>query len=177
MIVQQFQVRPSELVREQPYLERNINATRAAYDIADSEVTDYPGTVSPPTPEVLDASAGTLNDIRLLDPAVVSPTFNQLQQIRGYYSFNNKLDVDRYTLDDGQARRHRRVARDQPRRHPRRPAQLDQRPPRLHARLRRSSRPTTTRRCPTASRTSSRATSRPPASLDVDQPRVYFGEL
>jgi uncharacterized membrane protein (UPF0182 family) len=100
LIVQQFQVRPSELVREQPFLERNINATRDAYDIADSEVTDYAGTVSPPTPQVLAESAGTLNAIRLLDPAVVSPTFNQLQQIRGYYSFNNKLDVDRYDLQD-----------------------------------------------------------------------------
>ena len=100
LIVQQFQVRPSELVREQPFLERNINATRDAYDIADSEVTDYAGTVSPPTQQVLTDSAGTLNAIRLLDPAVVSPTFNQLQQIRGYYSFNNKLDVDRYDLQD-----------------------------------------------------------------------------
>ncbi|MEI6363783.1 MAG: UPF0182 family protein [Actinomycetes bacterium] len=99
MFVQQFQVRPSELVKEQPYLDRNITATRAAYDIADSTVADYAGTVSPPTQAVLDASAGTLNNIRLLDPAVVSPTFNQLQQIRGYYSFNSKLDVDRYTLD------------------------------------------------------------------------------
>jgi len=99
MFVQQFQVRPSELVKEQPYLDRNITATRSAYDIADSTVTDYAGTVSPPTQQVLDASAGTLNNIRLLDPAVVSPTFNQLQQIRGYYSFNTKLDVDRYTLD------------------------------------------------------------------------------
>ena len=100
LIVQQFQVRPSELVREQPYLDRNISATRAAYDIADSEVSDYAGTVSPPTAEVMTASAGTLNAIRLLDPAVVSPTFNQLQQIRGYYSFNSKLDVDRYDLQD-----------------------------------------------------------------------------
>ncbi len=100
MIVQQFQVRPSELVREQPYLERNINATRAAYDIADAEITDYPGTVEPPTAEVLQASSGTLNAIRLIDPAIVSPTFNQLQQIRGYYSFNSTLDVDRYSLDD-----------------------------------------------------------------------------
>jgi len=101
MIVQQFQVKPSELVREQPYLERNINATRDAYDIADAEITDYPGTVAPPTQQVLTESAGTLNAIRLLDPAVVSPTFNQLQQIRGYYSFNNTLDVDRYSLEDG----------------------------------------------------------------------------
>ena len=99
LIVQQFQVRPSELVREQPYIQENITATRAAYDIADSEVTDYAGTTSPPTREILDASRGTLENIRLLDPAVVSPTFNQLQQIRGYYSFNSKLDVDRYDVE------------------------------------------------------------------------------
>ena len=102
IIVQQFQVRPSELVRETPYIQRNIDATRAAYDIADAEITDYPGTVDPPTPAVLEASQGTLSNIRLLDPAVVSPTYNQLQQIRGYYSFNNKLDVDRYQVNGDQ---------------------------------------------------------------------------
>lgn len=102
LFVQQFQVRPSELVREQPYLERNINATRDAYGIADSQVEPYAGSVSPPTQDVLRASAGTLDAIRLLDPAVVSPTYNQLQQIRGYYSFNPKLDVDRYDLEGAQ---------------------------------------------------------------------------
>jgi uncharacterized membrane protein (UPF0182 family) len=51
---------------------------------------------------VLDDSAGTLNNIRLLDPAVVSPTFNQLQQIRGYYAFNPRLDIDRYQLEGEQ---------------------------------------------------------------------------
>lgn len=101
MFVQQFQVRPSELVKEQPYLDRNISATRAAYGISDAKVNDYAGTVNPPSQQVLDANAGTLNNIRLLDPAVVSPTFNQLQQIRGYYSFNAKLDVDRYSLNEG----------------------------------------------------------------------------
>ncbi|MDP4804845.1 MAG: UPF0182 family protein [Candidatus Nanopelagicales bacterium] len=102
LFVQQFQVRPSELVREQPYLERNIQATRAAYDIADAEISEYAGSVTPPTQETLAANAGTLNNIRLLDPAVVSPTFNQLQQIRGYYSFTPRLDVDRYDLEGGQ---------------------------------------------------------------------------
>ena len=100
-IVQQFQVRPSELVREQPYIERNITATRAAYDIADAEVEDYPGSVSPPTEQVIADNEGTLDNIRLLDPALVSATYNQLQQIRTYYSFNDTLDIDRYRLDDG----------------------------------------------------------------------------
>lgn len=102
MIVQQFTVRPSELVREEPYLERNITATREAYGIDDAEVKNYPGSVELPTQQVLDQSRGTLRNIRLIDPAVVSPTFNQLQQIRGYYSFNNTLDVDRYELADQQ---------------------------------------------------------------------------
>lgn len=100
-IVQQFQVRPSELVREQPYIAHNIAATRGAYGISEAQVQEYPGTVSPPTPEVIEASAGTLDNIRLLDPALVSTTFNQLQQIRSYYSFTDKLDVDRYDLDGG----------------------------------------------------------------------------
>jgi uncharacterized membrane protein (UPF0182 family) len=101
MVVQQFQVRPSELVREAPYIQLNIDATRDAYGIADADVVDYAGSVSPPTVQTLEASAGTLSNIRLLDPAIVSPTYNQLQQIRGYYSFNTNLDVDRYDLPQG----------------------------------------------------------------------------
>ncbi len=101
LVVQQFQVRPSELVREEPYIQRNIDASRDAYGIQDAVISDYEGTVSPPTAETLQASAGTLNNIRLIDPAIVSPTYNQLQQIRGYYSFNNTLDVDRYDLPQG----------------------------------------------------------------------------
>jgi len=105
LAVQQFQVRPSELIREAPYIQRNIDATRDAYGIADAEVVDYEGSVSPPTVETLEASAGTLSNIRLIDPAVVSPTYNQLQQIRGYYSFNTNLDVDRYDLPQGSSGR------------------------------------------------------------------------
>jgi uncharacterized membrane protein (UPF0182 family) len=100
-IVQQFQVRPSELVLEQPYIGRNIEATRAAFDIEDADIQEYPGSVTPPTREIVEASAGTLDNIRLLDPALVSTTFNQLQQIRSYYSFTDKLDVDRYDIDGG----------------------------------------------------------------------------
>jgi uncharacterized membrane protein (UPF0182 family) len=98
LIIQQFTVRPSELVKEQPYIERNINATRDAYDIADAEIKDYPGSVSLPSKKVLEDNVGTLSNIRLLDPALVSATYNQLQQIRGYYSFNNRLDIDRYNI-------------------------------------------------------------------------------
>ncbi|MGV1003499.1 MAG: UPF0182 family protein [Candidatus Nanopelagicales bacterium] len=97
-IVQKFQVDPSALVREQEYIKRNIEATRAAYGIADAEFSDYAGD-APASSDVLEEDAGTLENVRLIDPAVVSPTFRQLQQIRAYYSFPDVLDVDRYPLD------------------------------------------------------------------------------
>ena len=68
LIIQQFTVRPSELVKEQPYIERNINATRDAYNIDSAEIKDYPGSVSLPSKQVLQDNLGTLSNIRLLDP-------------------------------------------------------------------------------------------------------------
>ncbi len=99
-LVQQFQVKPSELVREQEFIQRNIDATRDAYGLSDAQFQDYSGE-GETSAETLKEDAGTLNNIRLLDPAVVSPTFRQLQQIRGFYAFPDTLDVDRYALEDG----------------------------------------------------------------------------
>ena len=86
------------MVREQDYIARNIEATRAAYGLADADFQDYSGEGAASI-ETLKEDAGTLRNIRLLDPAVVSPTFRQLQQIRGFYSFPDTLDIDRYSID------------------------------------------------------------------------------
>ncbi len=101
-VVQQFQVSPSEPDKEAPYIGRNIQATRAAYSINDAEITPYPANVSIST-EQLKADAQSIPGIRLLDPALVSDTFEQLQQVRGYYSVPSVLDVDRYPVN-GQLR-------------------------------------------------------------------------
>ena len=97
-IVQQFQVRPAEPSREQDFIERNITATREAYGLDKVEVTSYDAKETP-TEESLTAALGTIENIRLLDPTLVSPTFNQLQQIRGFYAFPDALDVDRYQIE------------------------------------------------------------------------------
>ena len=44
--IQQFQVKPSESSKEAPYIQRNIDATRAAYDLAGVEVIDYNAKIS-----------------------------------------------------------------------------------------------------------------------------------
>src|SRR6185312_14719552 len=45
-VVQQFQVKPSEPDKEGPYIRRNIEATREAYDIAGTKVTKYDAKLS-----------------------------------------------------------------------------------------------------------------------------------
>ncbi|HET6561949.1 MAG TPA: UPF0182 family protein [Marmoricola sp.] len=101
-IVWQFQVRPSEPQKEEPYLENNITATREAFDVADVIEQNYNATVSV-TEDQLRENAASLPGIRLIDPARMSQAFEQLQQVRGYYSVSEVLDVDRYEID-GQTR-------------------------------------------------------------------------
>ncbi|HRY11919.1 MAG TPA: UPF0182 family protein, partial [Candidatus Nanopelagicales bacterium] len=99
-IVQQFQVRPNEPGKEAPYISRNIQATRDAYNLSNVQNDEY-SAAGEPDSDSLAADKGTLDNIRILDPAIVSPTFRQLQQIRTFYSFPDTLDVDRYQLPQG----------------------------------------------------------------------------
>ena len=95
--VQQFQVRPNEVVREGPYIQRNIDATRKAYQIDGAIVTQYPA-VATASPQVLRTDKGTIPNARLLDPNILGPTFKNDQSIRNYFGFNDSLDIDRYTV-------------------------------------------------------------------------------
>ncbi len=97
-VVTTFQVRPNQNSFQAEYYQRNIDGTKAAYDIADLEVTPFKAAT--------DAEAGQLREdaettasIRILDPSIISPTVQQLEQFRGYYQFQDTLDVDRYEID------------------------------------------------------------------------------
>ena len=97
--IQQFQVKPSESTKEAPFIQRNIDATRAAYGLSDVVVTDYQATVATSAGQLAN-DAATIANIRLMDPNVLSATFRQLQQIKPYYAFADSLDIDRYKIDD-----------------------------------------------------------------------------
>ena len=96
-LVQQFQVRPSELDRERDYIGRNIEATRAAYDLTDVEIEPYTPDAS--IGATLASLDGQTKSIPLVDPQVVRAAFEQTQQVRAYYSVAPVLDVDRYPID------------------------------------------------------------------------------
>ena len=97
-IVQTFQVVPNERTLEGPYLQKNIDATRVAYDLDKVEVVEYDASVVA-EPGALRNDAKTTASIRIIDPALVSDAFRQLEQYRQYYSFPNRLHVDRYEID------------------------------------------------------------------------------
>ncbi len=97
-LMQRFQVKPDEPDKEASYIAKNIEATRAAFGIGDTNVTEYDAQTKLSQAQ-LSADAASLPGIRLVDPQLVSDTFEQLQQVRGYYAVPGVLDVDRYQID------------------------------------------------------------------------------
>ncbi len=96
--VQSFDVKPDEPDKERPYIQNNITATRAAYGVASTEIYDYSATTSAEAGQLKSDSAA-IPGIRLIDPSMVRDTYEQLQQVRGFYSFAPVLDVDRYQIN------------------------------------------------------------------------------
>ncbi|WP_281894716.1 UPF0182 family membrane protein [Phytohabitans aurantiacus] len=96
--VQTFEVNPSVRDKERPYIERSIQATRDAFGLTDTKSANYQANNLVP-PATLATDTSVVPNIRLLDPALVSQAFTQLQQVRGFYDFGEKLDIDRYTVN------------------------------------------------------------------------------
>ncbi len=96
-LVQQFRVAPNEVAAEEPYIARNIEATRRAFDIEDVETRPYPAAETL-TAEDVTANRTTIDNVRLWDPRIAGQTYRQLQVIRTYYEFAD-VDIDRYEID------------------------------------------------------------------------------
>ncbi|WP_281894364.1 UPF0182 family membrane protein [Micromonospora humidisoli] len=97
--VQTFEVKPSARDKEAPYIQRSIDATRAAFDISDVQTEGYAASNLVP-PASLATDTSVVPNVRLLDPQLVSETYTQLQQVRGFYDFGPKLDIDRYSVEN-----------------------------------------------------------------------------
>lgn len=96
-LFQRFRVSPDEFAREQPFIQRNIEATRAAFGLDNVEETLYPVNESL-TEERLRGHRAALENIRLWDAAPLLAAYNQLQFMELYYYFVN-TDSDRYVVD------------------------------------------------------------------------------
>jgi uncharacterized membrane protein (UPF0182 family) len=97
-VFQRFRVEPQELVRERPYIERNIDATRKAFALSDVTTKSFAASDDLTRANVRD-NQDTIENIRLWDPEVLRPAIRNLQAIAQYYTFSD-VDVDRYQVGD-----------------------------------------------------------------------------
>jgi hypothetical protein len=96
-VLQRFFVAPNEQVREIPYIEHNIAATRQAFAldrIVDREITGD----AELTRDDIERNRETIDNVRLWDHQPLLQTFGQLQVIRPYYDFIS-VDNDRYDIN------------------------------------------------------------------------------
>jgi hypothetical protein len=95
-IIQAVKVTPAQNTLEQPYIKRNIAATRSAVGINHVTRTTFKATQSL-TPSGVEANQSTLGNVQLWDPSQTAPTYTKLQATRSYYSFNT-FAIDRYSI-------------------------------------------------------------------------------
>jgi uncharacterized membrane protein (UPF0182 family) len=94
--VQRFQVTPQELQREEPYIQRNIDATREAFALEGVRTNDFPA-AEDLTQAAVRANTATVDNIRLWEADVLKTAIQNLQAIGQYYEFSD-VDVDRYPI-------------------------------------------------------------------------------
>ena len=92
--IQRFRVEPAESVKEAPFIERNIAATRAALGLDDVTVRPF-AYDEQLSVEALQKNADTIRNVRLWDPQVLRRTYQRLQEVRTFYRFTD-VDIDRY---------------------------------------------------------------------------------
>ena len=99
--IQRFRVEPEESSKEAPYIQHNIEATRDSLGLNNIQTAAFDYTTDQAaTSAAIDKNPGTIRNVRLLDPAIVEPTYQRQQSIYGFYRFN-ELDVDRYPVSTG----------------------------------------------------------------------------
>ena len=113
---QRLRVNPNEFDREEKFISRAIEGTRAGYnftaldgqDLIDEQTFPYDPVLGQAT---LADNIETINNIRLWDHRPLRDTYSQKQAIRQYYDFVG-VDVDRYTFPDGEYRQVMLAARE-----------------------------------------------------------------
>ncbi len=95
--VQRFSVAPNELVKETPYIQYSIAATRKAFALDRVEERELSGERTLSSHDI-QKNQQTVKNIRLWDQTPLLETFGQLQEIRTYYKFRS-VDNDRYHIN------------------------------------------------------------------------------
>jgi uncharacterized membrane protein (UPF0182 family) len=97
VIVQNIIVAPNEIVKEEEFLQNNINYTNYAYNL--DKVMEKEFSVNQTlTREDIEENKVTINNIPINDYRPAKDIYNQIQGLKSYYQFND-MDIDRYMIN------------------------------------------------------------------------------
>lgn len=91
-------VKPNEISLERPYIERHIQATRSAYGL-EKRIKEVEFQTRADARIDVARHKNLLDNVRLWDWRAFHDTVTQIQALRPYYTFFERPDVDRYTID------------------------------------------------------------------------------
>jgi hypothetical protein len=97
-IVERFQVNPQRLERETDYLAHNLEFTRAAWGLDEVVVQPF-AAADDITAQDIEANQLTMDNLRIWAPSVLPRTYQNFQELRNYYNLG-VVDTDRY-LNEG----------------------------------------------------------------------------
>lgn len=90
-------VSPNEITYEKPYIVNNIKYTRYGFDLNNIESKQYPDSGSF-TQQTVNNNQQIFSNVRLWDWRALDAVFKQFQEFRLYYEFKD-VDIDRYKFD------------------------------------------------------------------------------
>ena len=95
-LVKTYWVKPNEIEKESPYILKSIETTLEAYALNDIKTLDFEHQRFP-IGSAVNQVQGILRNIPVWDPATLETVFQQLQELRTYYTFP-LVSVGRYTV-------------------------------------------------------------------------------
>lgn len=93
-IIQRFTVEPDQLRKETPYIADNLKMTRDAWLLGGIEVRPF-GASDDLTADDIANNQLTIDNLRIWSPAVLPRTYQNFQELEPYYALSN-VDTDRY---------------------------------------------------------------------------------
>jgi uncharacterized membrane protein (UPF0182 family) len=96
-LFQWLRVSPNEITFEAPYIEHNIKFTRHGFGLAEVEEREFP-VVERFTRQTVEENEYLFDNVRLWDWRALDAVYKQFQEIRLYYEFVD-VDIDRYDIN------------------------------------------------------------------------------
>jgi uncharacterized membrane protein (UPF0182 family) len=95
--IQRFSVLPDQLDKESEFIANNMEATKAAYLLDGVEVREFKA-ADDLTAEDIGANSTTIDNLRIWNTSVLPRTYQNFQELEPYYTLS-RVDTDRYMAE------------------------------------------------------------------------------